>query len=79
MHLLLWDYAKSRRAFSIRIAIPLPIGPIRSIAAQGWEHVPTMIVECEKQYWAIAASTPGNLAMASVVLAQGDRETKGNK
>jgi hypothetical protein len=78
MRLLLWDYAKFRRAFSIRTAIPLPIGPIRSVGAQGWEHVPKMIVESEKQYWAIAASVPRNLAMASGVSAHGDGETKGD-
>lgn len=71
--------AKSRRAFSIRIAIPLPIEPpISSVAAQGWENVPKMIFESEKQSWATVAWGPRGLTMASGVSAHGDGETEGD-
>jgi hypothetical protein len=38
-----------------------------------------MIVECERPYWAIAASVPRDLTMASGVSAHGEVEIKGDK
>jgi hypothetical protein len=58
------------------MAIPLPIGPIWSVAAGGWEHVPKIITETKTQYWASAASVPRQFDMASSASGRYEVETE---